>query len=108
MVDSKESRPSSTHSTSGLKDKRSKAIKQIHWVFTTQSFAEALTKIHVCGSSPPQCDTELKSPQGLRDFYQIKVTSVIVWHTLESVISSKIQCKMQPQGDTLSRDQRNS
>lgn len=91
MVGSKDSRPSSTHSISGSKDRRNKLIKCIGSSLLNP-LLKALTKIHVSGSSLPQYHTELKSPQGLSDFYQIKVTSVIVWYTLETVISSKIQC----------------
>lgn len=42
----------------------------------------------------PQYNTGLKSPQGLRDFYQVKVESVSLWLTLESVRGSKnLMCK---------------
>lgn len=43
------------------------------------------------GAPPPQCHTPLKSPQGLRDFYQVKVASVSVVYLGVCKIALKIQ-----------------
>lgn len=37
------------------------------------------------GAPLPQCHIALKSPQGLIDFHHVKVTPVLVWHTMKSI-----------------------